>query len=338
MPIAAVVFIVLLATLFWFVTFEQTAITTVVAETVPEEAYKPLALTTGGNIHNLIMEYNGPETCAASGCHSGETYQSAVESTHHQRIIAAGPNPILAQLAGSNSTTGDTSDCLICHAKDYQADDPLASLHTVGAAGGNTCERCHSGHPEETAHAKAGLACISCHTSISHQIKTEVACADCHTELPHQNPFTNSKHGRLDCRTCHVNPRSPSLAIDVGQPVQDPVTKFYNPTIDTVSSGPQYVWETAAGQPATVDDQDAKIIPITALTILAPKDFDPVDYAVTGQVTGQLEKALEEQVVVNHGVTIDEVRTCDSCHGPDSTFDFVSLGYSEERADQLSIK
>ncbi len=337
-PLAVVIASVLLFGLYLFVTFEQTAIETVAAaEAEPADVYQPLEITfTPGGLHATIAEFNGPENCAASGCHDGGPLETAARSAHSQRIAVAGPNPLLAHLVAETTPTGDTTpDCLLCHARDYQLDDPLASARSAGPAGGQTCRRCHSSLPEQDVHTQAGLACVSCHSSVNHEIQARVDCLNCHNDMPHQDPFLNVKHQRLDCRTCHVS-NGVSITADVSQATKNPVTGFYGPAVEVQPDTPAFAWA-KDGQEAAIDVEGAKIVPLIPARITAPASFNPVDYARTGAVNGS--GAVHVAIIVpSHGVTLDNARTCDTCHGPDADFDFVSLGYSEEEADALSAR
>ncbi len=341
MPIAAIIAMTLIFGLYLFATFEDTAASaTLVAEGPRENAFQPLttASRNGGNMHVTIEEYTGPESCAASGCHTARPLETAATSAHNQRIAAAGPHPWLAKLVESETAAGGAiPGCLVCHAQDYQADDLLASARTVRAAGGKTCLRCHSSdHAENSVHAEVGLACVSCHTTIDHQIQTEVACQSCHAEMPHADPFLNTKHTRLDCRTCHVR-NDTQLIVDASQPTLNSVTGFFEPTIERSTSNPQYIWQTEDGSPASVDTTKAVIVPVIPTTLLAPAEFDPAAFALTGKADGAIQETTIN-ITASHGVTRQGVRTCDTCHGPNGDFDFAGLGYTEEQADSLSAK
>ena len=167
-----------------------------------------------------------------------------------------------------------------------------------------------------------GLACVSCHTSIDHQMQSEVQCTNCHADLPHTNPVLNSKHQRLDCRTCHIGSGS-ALTVDVSQPVEDPISTFFNPTVKLSSVEPTFAWY-KDGQPASSETEGAKIVPLLPVKILAPEDFDPANYASTGKVRGELVET-EINLIPSHGVSLQKVRTCVTCHGSESNFDFKSL-------------
>ncbi|MDH3676636.1 MAG: cytochrome c3 family protein, partial [Anaerolineae bacterium] len=277
-------------------------------------------------------------SCTASGCHSAHPLETASASTHSQRIAAAGPNPWLAQVVDPSVTDEATPNCLVCHASDLQPDDRLASVHTVGAAGGSTCLRCHSNHPENDVHTEAGLACVSCHTSNEHQMQAEVACTDCHAELPHADALINSKHQRLDCRTCHVRPAGAALTVDASQPVLDPVTGFYNPTVQRSPGSPQFAfWQSDGNTSASPESEGAVIVPIVPVTILAPEDFSPATFALIGNADGAIQETIVD-FIPSHGATRESVRTCATCHGPAADFDFAGLGYEQEQADNLSVK
>ncbi len=326
-PIATVIFLVLVAGLFWFVTFEQTAITTVVAAEERSAPYQPLDIDPGRpSLHPTIQEYTGPESCAASGCHSAAPLETAAASNHSRRIAKAGPNPLLAKLVEGIAPPDEAAaDCLVCHADDYQLDDLVVSARTVRAAGGDNCLRCHasSQHPRDDVHNGVGLACVSCHTSIDHQIQTQVNCTKCHAELPHTDPVLNSRHQRLDCRTCHIGSGS-ALTVDVSQPRQDAATNFFNPTVTVNPVEPTFAWS-KDGQTASGETEGAKIVPIQPVKILAPAEFDPADYALIGQADGALVET-NISLIPSHGVSKANVRTCVTCHGRESDFDFESLG------------
>ena len=340
LPVALVICLILLVGVYWFVTFEETAIETVVAaENRPAEIFQPMPLDIGrASMHPTIQEFNGPENCAASGCHNAGPLETAAAATHSQRIVAAGPNPWLATLVPENARGAENTlpNCLLCHAKNYQADDLLASVHTVRAAGGQTCERCHTYYPDNDVHGEVGLACISCHTSLNHEIQTEVTCTNCHAEKPHSDPLLNSKHERLDCRTCHIN-RSEEIVVDAGRPVKDSATGLFIPSVETNEAAPRFAWYTTTGQQASIDTEGARIVPVQSVTILAPAEFDPADFARTSQVDGEIQETTTT-IIANHGMSKTGVRTCATCHGPEGDFDFASLGYDEEQTDNLSAK
>ncbi|GAB4427084.1 MAG: hypothetical protein Kow0031_07030 [Anaerolineae bacterium] len=334
-PVGTIVAILLLGGVYWFVSFEQTAISTVPIAAAAEEPFQPLELQTGGNMHNLITEYNGPESCAASNCHSGERLATAINSEHSKKVAANGSIPILAKVEHLETNVGDTTpDCLLCHAETYYPDDPLASVHTVRAAGHETCRRCHSTHTTEGTHDAVGLGCSSCHASVDHDIEVRVSCTSCHNELPHTDPLINN-HTRLDCRSCHIRAGGAGRLVDVTEPVQNSETGIYLPSVEAVDGPAQFMWQTESGQPSTIDDANARIVPVVSITVLAPKGLDPVEFAATGEASGEAVETTI-QLVPSHGASPEVTRTCASCHGPESDFDFAGLGYPEEVANQLS--
>lgn len=338
-PIAVVITLAIFYGLYIFATFEDTAPSEAFAssdETPAEDsAFQPIQLPAGSTVHATLEEYTDPTSCAASGCHTAYPLETATESAHSQRIAAAGPNPWLAKLVDPEVATADTAtpDCLVCHAQAYQPDNLLASAQTIGPAGGETCTRCHSNHPEEDVHSGVGLACVSCHTSTNHQIQTEVNCTQCHAEFPHQNALLNSNHQRLDCRTCHVS-RGIALEVDAEESAPSSVTGFVEPAVTVEEIEPRFDWF-AGGEPASIDTEGAEIVPVMPVTINAPRDFDPAAFAQTGEVEGQIEET-ELETVPSHGVMRSD-RTCASCHGPESDFDFTGLGYGEQ-AEGFSLE
>jgi len=323
-PVAVIIMLVFLAGLYYFVTFEDTAPKEALAAAVKAETgYKPIELPAGAAVHSTLIDYSDPTSCAGSGCHTGFPLETATESTHNLRISAAGPNPWLAKLVEGEAAEVATPDCLVCHAAELQADDLLASAQTVRNAGGNTCTRCHSGHPEESVHADVGLACVSCHTSTNHEIQTEVDCTQCHAEQPHAEPLLNSKHQRLDCRTCHVS-GGETITVDAGQAIRNGETGYFDPAVTVEATQPRFEWY-LNGEPATQDDEGAKIVPVDLVTVQAPRNFDPVAFASDGEA-GESPQETTIKFVPSHGITRDSARTCDTCHGPESDFDFSKLG------------
>ncbi len=334
--------IVIVATLsygvYLFTTFEQTAITTVeAAELYKQEPYQPIDFAETLP-HVTITEYKGPQDCATSGCHDPKYVDTAAASDHSKRLATVGPNPLLAKVATQDTPPADTTpNCLICHAKNFILHDPLASAQSVGPAGNSTCLRCHTTleHQGE-AHIEAGLGCVSCHTSTDHQIKTRVECTSCHLEQPHRDPFINSKHGRLDCRACHIQDGE-QMIIDATQSARSDITGYFAPAMKTQpADAAAFAWQTKNGAIVSAPADNAKIVPLTSLVIEVPDGFDPVDFAHTGADTGAAVE-LTSQLVPSHYV-IKESPDCADCHGPEAKFDFLSLGYDEETANKLSLK
>lgn len=107
------------------------------------------------------------------------------------------------------------------------------------------------------------------------------------------------------------------------------------PNMEIISSRASFGWIDAAGSPATIDTTNAKIVPIITATILAPANFDAVAFAESGKISGSPIE-IPTQIVLGHGITKDNARTCGNCHGPDADFDFNSLTYKEQ-ADSLSL-
>jgi len=329
-PVAVILMLLFLVGLYYFVTFEDTAPKEALAAAIAGETrngFKPIELPAGAAVHSTLINYSDPTSCAASGCHTGFPLETATESTHNLRISAAGPNPWLAKLVEGDSGEVATPECLVCHAAKLQADDLLASAQTVRNAGGVTCTRCHTGHSGEDVHSQVGLACVGCHTSVNHEIQAEVNCTQCHAAQPHTNPLLNSKHQRLDCRTCHVQ-GDIAITVDAGQPVQNPETGFFDPTITVDSDEPRFEWY-LDGKPAKKDDEGAMIVPVVPVTVQTPRNFDPVAFTQDGVVSGSTD-ATTSEFVPSHEIKRGEARTCATCHGPEGDFDFSGLGYGGE--------
>ena len=79
-------------------------------------------------------------------------------------------------------------------------------------------------------------------------------------------------------------------------------------------------------------------MPVLPVKILAPAGFDPIEYGRTGQVAQGELLEIGSGIIPSHGIDKNEVRTCETCHGPEGDFDFGSLGYDEEKASGLSAK
>ncbi len=316
-------------------------------ESIPQEAIALAAPATTpenttvikispANFHQDMTQFEGPATCGQRGCHPDQLSQAAA-SNHSKAVAVAGPDPWLARLIGTTTPAGDVPpNCLLCHAQEVQPGDTLASARSVQIAGGQTCLRCHTPHPKEDVHASVGIACVGCHTSQEHEIQAAVACGDCHTATPHKDPLLNTKHERLDCRSCHVR-RNIQLVADASVPVLRPATDFFSPTIQNSQSSPRYsVWHNKSGW-STLDTDGAIIVPVVPLTVRAPAGLDPVTFARSGQADGTIEDTVVN-IIASHGVVKDGARTCDTCHGPAGDFDFASLGYDQAQVENLSAK
>ncbi|MDM8529356.1 cytochrome b/b6 domain-containing protein [Anaerolineales bacterium HSG24] len=318
-PLATVITLIFGVSLYLFLTFEDTAPTEALAAMLDNQAES--FQVAEGTVHSGLTSYQGPESCATEGCHSGEL-DNIMVAKHSQRIAATGPSPLVSRLFEKEKVENKedqdgnvTLDCLICHAETYQPDDLLASARTIQVAGGQTCQRCHiDGHSADNVHAEVGLSCISCHTSQAHEISMETTCESCHNAMPHDNPLINSNHQRLDCRTCHER-NDYRLFVDVSQAEQNVETGLYRPTVDTQTALPSYMWQS----------EPPKIVSVISVTVLAPTDFDPIAFSKTGQTGDSLQEQSYDLTLNGHNVFRDQAQQCDDCHGPDSQFDYLSL-------------
>ena len=119
--------------------------------------------------------------------------------------------------------------------------------------------------------------------------------------------------------------------------MQNPVTNFFEPMLESTTELPQFTWQAKDGSPAAAGNQQARIVPLVPAKILASADFDPVDYAVTGDASNSNGETAV-MVSPGHGVIKEGARTCETCHGPEANFDFGALGFDEEQVDRLSAK
>jgi formate dehydrogenase gamma subunit len=325
-PPAALVSLLLLAGVYRFVTFEQTAVTVAEAAPAPAESYQPLPLSAADkNIHAGLTRYTSPENCTGSGCHAADAVTSAVAAGHNRRVAVAGPNPPLAAL--TPGLADSPPNCLLCHAQNYQPADPLASAVTVGAAGGDACRRCHASHPGDDIHSRQKLACISCHPSVGHQLQPAKSCEDCHTAA-HKSPVLNDSHRRLDCRGCHLG-RNLTLAVDATRPQQNPETGLYQPAATRLPGAVVFEWRLPDGQRGQAGTPGAKIVPFAETIIITTSRLNPLLYAELGQFPGSPQTVALPRIP-SHSVYRNKATPCQTCHGPDSTFDYVALGLIDE--------
>jgi len=124
----------------------------------------------------------GPEECA--NCHQTET-ETWVDSPHAQIMT-----------------------CEQCHGE-YVPEHPQQGVMTL-AVDSSMCQSCHSATAQEwqtTAHADAGVQCISCHQS--HTQETRLTgmnlCASCHGERVETFEHTAHSAAGIACTSCHLS-------------------------------------------------------------------------------------------------------------------------------------
>ena len=252
-------------------------------------------------------------------------------------------------------------DCLICHAPGYKrtvVKDENGKAHLVPAEGvdavaaaqnaqrptSEMCSRCHleaaggpnfkhGEHPtpETDVHLAAGLECVDCHTTESHQIAgagamiaqelpdTTIACQNCHGDDPHEGEeayWLNKHTSRLACQTCHIprmakDPALPTqMTRDYTQPVYNSLTGLYEPMVRKANDVvPAYLWwanhlmEQPPKPVGSIDDPDALIAPWKSLEVTIPSDaatHTPI-YIKLGayKITGDLDAAVNAGVAAS---------------------------------------
>jgi len=147
-------------------------------------------------------------------CHS-ETYKRKVEMVDGSfRFVPDTDNMTVTLLQAAVDLKSPGNDrCLNCHAF---------------AGGGNNFKRgdledAHRNptltldvHMAPASNGGAGLKCLDCHNTTSHQIPgrgtdlrpldgtEEVSCSSCHGERPHDNQDLDKHTARLSCTVCHI--------------------------------------------------------------------------------------------------------------------------------------
>ena len=174
-------------------------------------------------------QYVGPDTC--ENCHAG-VFQS-VQKTRHWNSVLKLKNG--AEAHSCETCHGPGAD----HANSGGEKTKIfvfegASVQAVLAR----CLACHSrkeetAHFEQSAHAEAGVSCISCHSphfaKESRRLlvaKQPTLCYQCHTEkaADFNKPFRHRvNEGLIRCSDCH-NPHGTSLNRSLrAEPAQDAV-------------------------------------------------------------------------------------------------------------------
>lgn len=203
------------------------------------------------------------------------------------------------------------------------------------------------------------VSCANCHTETPHT----GALAD----------RLNAHTARVACQTCHIpllarDPNFPTqMTRDYSQPVYNAARGLYGPSVGKESHViPTYFWwdypwmNTPPWPVGSIDDPGAKITPWKPMEVTVPFDAetDTPIYIKQGvyQITGDLDAAVNAGVAASgqeysgsweavtelmyfdaqHQVApASEALACTDCHQPGGRLDFLALGYSPERAQEL---
>lgn len=262
--------------------------------------------------------------------------------------------------------------CAPCHLNaaggpNYKHGDFPTAGYDVHLDAGVQCVDCH--YAEE--HGITGGGSLIARDDTDH----EVTCSNCHGEEPHGGEYAaiNAHVARIACQTCHIPAyaRDPDLPTQVSrdhtEPVYNEATGLYGPKIGQEGNGtPLYYWwngymETPPFPVGAIDDPASRIYPWSPLEVTVPLDAEthtPL-YIQQGtyQVQGSLEAAIARGVEdagqpysgswepVTEWMVLDlqhqvapaaESLQCADCHVENGRLDFAALGYSAERAAQLS--
>jgi hypothetical protein len=226
-------------------------------------------------------------------------------------------------------------------------------------------------------HYRSNMSCTKCHRVRNHrfpgfgptitpEVSKRVQCTDCHSQSPHYSKTLN-KHVRIDCRTCHI--------VTAGGVIYKNAAKdgifvkekgIYVAEEKTAVMRPVYFWYDGVSRGAvpkgSIDDLSSKIQPFKKYTGVAPMDKNTGDFlwlklgvfAKTGNLKKAIRVGAEESgrrysgawkpneydvyFQLSHGVTLERSLQCNDCHSPSGLLDFKALGYSEEKAKELSQK
>ena len=240
-------------------------------------------------------------------------------------------------------------------------------------------------HAEEATgdiHADNGMACVDCHQGEAHRVygyaptlwsrdyEERLTCESCHTDAPHTNPLINTKHTRLDCRTCHIRTTGGLMKRDwTAEPVYDPIKELYSPVDEVAPANsvePIYKWYNGGRLkpghwPGRFDDPDSRLQPFKLFQATVPVDAEsgqplPLKLGIYFK-TGDLERAIQIgareagvafsgtwqaktfqiPLQLSHGILpADQALSCTDCHVTGGRLDFQALGYAPEDAAVLA--
>jgi hypothetical protein len=262
--------------------------------------------------------------------------------------------------------------CLRCHLKaaggpNFKHGEIPSPGYDVHLVGGIMCVDCH--HTE--GHKVAGGGYIIARDDIDY----EVTCTNCHTEPVHSgdNAIINAHTARVACQTCHIPliARDPALPTqmtrDYTQPVLNEANGLYGPKVGKQGNViPDYLWwngwtKTPPEPVGSIDDPSAKITPWKPMSVTAPFDAETKEpiyikqgvYKIKGSLDAAVAKGVEASgqeysgswephtesmwFDAQHQVApAAESLKCADCHVPEGRLNFAALGYSAEKAEELS--
>lgn len=308
-------------------------------------------------------------------CHSPDYSRVPAKNEEGQfHFVPAEGVDILA--AAQNAQSPTLAMCNRCHLKAAggpnfkHGDSPTSPEVDVHMAAGVECVDCHTSQEHRIAGGggviaqelpKVEVACTNCHTEEPHSGDAAGAL--------------NGHLNRIACETCHIpliarDPDYPTqMTRDHTQPVYDEAEGLYSPTVGKESNVvPTYFWwdshrmVTPPWPLGSIDDPGARITPWKPLEVTMPFDTEthtPIYikksvYKIMGNMDAAVNKGVElsgqeysgswEAVTellyfaVQHQVApASESLKCADCHSPNGRLDFVTLGYSEERAAELAV-